>query len=135
MKDTNKWAYAIGDEDYRGIFFDTKEDALEEARNEIQSDYSYSGGEVIWVGKVQEFVPTVAIADSLFYDLQDQAYDEASDYSEGWLDDVTKEDQDELDNLIQDCFMKWLEKHPEYEPSFFTIEDSKSYTSNSSDNS
>lgn len=131
MKDMNKWSYAIGDEeDYRGVFFDTKEEALKEARNEVKSDDSYSGDEVIWVGKVKTFTPVVSVADDLLYDLQDQAYDEAGYYAEDWLDDVKKEDQDELDNAIQSCFMEWLEKHPEYKPEFFTIEDSESYSSN-----
>lgn len=32
MEATNKWAYALGDEEnYNGIFFDSKEDALDEA--------------------------------------------------------------------------------------------------------
>lgn len=130
MKDDTKWTYAIGDEeDYRGVFFDTKEDALEEARNEIHTDDTYSGDEVIWVGKVKTFSPVVSVADDLLYDLKDQAYDEAGDYAEDWLDDVKKEDQDELDNAIQDCFMMWLEKHPEYKPEFFTVEGSESYPS------
>ena len=131
MKEDIKWSYAIGDEeDYRGVFFDTKEDALEEARNEMQTDDSYSGDEVIWVGKVKTFTPVVSVADELLYELQDQAYDEAGYYSEEWLDNVKKKDQDELDNAIQGCFMEWLEKHPEYKPEFFTIEDSESYPSN-----
>lgn len=132
MKDDIKWTYAIGDEeDYRGVFFNTKEDALEEARNEMQTDDSYSGNEVIWVGKVKTFTPVVSVADELLYELQDQAYDEVGDLEDGWLDNVKKEDQDELDNSIQDCFMTWLEKHPEYKPDFFIIEDSESYPSNS----
>lgn len=131
MKDDTKWTYAIGDEeDYRGVFFNTKEEALEEARNEMQTDDTYSGDEVIWVGKVKTFTPVVSVADELLYELQDQAYDEVGDYEDGWLDDVKKEDQDELDNAIQSCFMEWLEKHPEYKPGFFTIEDSESYSSN-----
>ena len=131
MKDDVKWSYAIGDkEDYRGVFFNTKEEALEEARNEMQTDDTYSGDEVIWVGKVKTFTPIVSVADDLLYDFQDQAYDEAGYYAEDWLDDVKKEDQDELDNAFQSCFMEWLEKHPEYKPDFFTIEDSESYSSN-----
>ena len=124
MEMTNKWAYALGDEeDYNGVFFDSKEAALEGAMDDARQ-YGYS---TVWVGQVQSFRPVVMIADELFDRLQDQAYDEAGDYCIGWLDCVTKEDQDELNDAIETVFFAWMKAHPEYKPNFFTIADSQSY--------
>lgn len=37
MEMTDKWAYALGDEeDYNGVFFDSKEAALEEAMDDAR---------------------------------------------------------------------------------------------------
>ena len=85
------------------------------------------GFQTVWVGQVQSFQPVVMIADELFDRLQDQAYDEAGDYCIGWLDHVTKEDQDELNDAIETVFFAWMKAHPEYKPNFFTIADSQSY--------
>lgn len=118
MEATNKWTYALGDEEnYNGIFFDSKEDALDKAMQEAKlEDVS-----TVWVGQVEQFQPVFAITDELFYQLQEQAYEEADDYSIGWLDNVTKDDQDELDEAIKTCFIDWLNAHPEYKPNFFTV--------------
>ncbi|MGE9914001.1 hypothetical protein [Megasphaera elsdenii] len=103
MEMTNKWAYALGDEeDYNGVFFDSKEAALEEAMDDARQ-YGYS---TVWVGQVQSFRPVVMIADELFDRLQDQ---------------------DELNDAIETVFFAWMKAHPEYKPNFFTIADSQSY--------
>lgn len=59
MEATNKWTYALGDEEnYNGIFFDSKEDALDEAMQEAKlEDVS-----TVWVGQVEQFQPVFAIA-------------------------------------------------------------------------
>ena len=50
MEMTNKWAYALGDEeDYNGVFFDSKEAALEEAMDDARQ-HGYS---TVWVGQGQ----------------------------------------------------------------------------------
>lgn len=42
MEMTDKWAYALGDEeDYNGVFFDSKEAALEEAMDDARQ-HGYS---------------------------------------------------------------------------------------------
>lgn len=70
MEMTDKWAYALGyEEDYNGVFFDSKEAAMEEARDDARQH----GFQTVWVGQVQSFRPVVMIADELFDRLQDQA--------------------------------------------------------------
>ena len=124
MEMTDKWAYALGnEEDYNGVFFDSKEAAMEEARDQARPQGVQTG----IVSPGQLYRPVVMIADELFDRLQDQAYDEAGEYCIGWLDYVTEEDQDELNDAIETVFFAWMERHPEYKPNFFTIADSQSY--------
>lgn len=124
MEVTDKWAYALGDEeDYNDIFCDSKEAALDKAIHEARLE----DVQTVWVGQVKRFQPVISIADELLYQLQDQAYEEAGEYSLGWLDNVTKTHQDELDNAIKTCFWAWMKAHPEYQPKFFTILDSREY--------
>lgn len=124
MEVTDKWAYALGDEeDYNDIFCDSKEAALDKAIHEARLE----DVQTVWVGQVKRFQPVISIADELLYQLQDQAYEEAGEYSLGWLDNVTKNHQDELDNAIKTCFWAWMKAHPEYQPKFFTILDSREY--------
>ena len=121
METTNKWAYALGDEEsYNGIFFDSQEDALGEAMYVARKlDIP-----TVWVGQVEMYQPVISIAEELLYQLQDQAYEEAG---ECWLDVVTEDDENELNGIIEKCFFEWLEAHPEYRPDFFTITGSKAY--------
>ncbi len=52
MKKTNKWTYALGDEEnYNGIFFDSKEDSLYEAMQEARLDDVLT----VWAGQVEQF--------------------------------------------------------------------------------
>ena len=117
MEAINKWAYALGDEEsYNGIFFDSKDDALGEAMYVARKlDIP-----TVWVGQVEMYQPVISIAEELIYQLQDQAYEEAGEYSTGWLDDVTEDDENELNGVIEKCFF-------EYRPQFFTITGSKAY--------
>lgn len=124
MEVTDKWAYALGDEeDYNDVFCDSKEAALDKAIHEARLE----DVQTVWVGQVKRFQPVISIADELLYQLQDRAYEEAGEYSLGWLDNVTKNHQDELDNAIKTCFWAWMKAHPEYQPKFFTILDSREY--------
>lgn len=121
---TDKWAYALGDEDdYNDVFYGSKEAALDEAIHEARLEDVHT----VWVGQVGQFHPVISIADELLYQLQEQAYEETGKYSLGWLDNVTKTHQDELDNAIKTCFGAWMQAHPEYQPKFFTIFDSREY--------
>lgn len=58
MEAINKWAYALGDEEsYNGIFFDSKEDALDEAMYVARKlDIP-----TVWVGQVEMYQPTISI--------------------------------------------------------------------------
>lgn len=52
--------------------------------------------------------------------VQTDAYDEGGEYAENYLDDVTKEQREELEEQLDVVFNAWLEKHDLY-TNFYTI--------------
>lgn len=52
--------------------------------------------------------------------IQTDAYDEGGEYAENYLDDVTKEQREELEEQLDVVFNAWLEKYDLY-PNFYTI--------------
>ncbi|EAE5019040.1 TPA_asm: hypothetical protein GZQ63_12650 [Listeria monocytogenes] len=117
-------------------YFDTKEEAIkhginllkkynhnthdEKTRNQVMNDltiYSYYN-ELIYtffVGEIEE-IAFPDETDSLLENIAERVYSEAGEYTEGFLDDVTDEHQNELAALIRD----WAERH-DYLPGCFLI--------------
>ncbi len=58
--------------------------------------------------------------------VQADAYDEGGEYAENYLDDVTKEQREELEEQLDVVFNAWLEKHDLY-PNFYTIPAHETY--------
>lgn len=51
-------------------------------------------------------------------------YLDDDDYGcQNWFDDVTHADLRDLGVFLDDAFMRWLDKHPEYKPGFYTLTD------------
>lgn len=78
--------------------------------------------EASMVGKVNTFRPAAGdYADDLIEFLQDAACEECG--AEDWLNDVTHADLRDLGVFLDDAFVCWLDKHPEYKPGFYTLTD------------
>ncbi|MCF2016139.1 hypothetical protein [Listeria monocytogenes] len=118
------------------IYFDTKEEAIEQGvnllekynhntqdeknRNHLIDDLALYPDDsepiyVFFVGQIEK-VGFPNATDSLLEDIAEQVYNEAGEYAEDFLDDVTDEHQNELAALIRD----WAERH-DYLPSCFLI--------------
>ncbi len=100
--------------------FDSKEAALKSGMEEAKRERA----DTITIGRVEEFVPDVRV---FVEDLQDQAYDDAGEYAETWLADVTDDDFDDLENILDAAFTRWLDRHPEYKPNFYTLTDTETF--------
>lgn len=77
--------------------------------------------ERVFVGECELYRPSLL---SCGYDVIEavrvDAYDEGGEYAENYLDDVTKEQREELEEQLDVVFNAWLEKHDLY-PNFYTI--------------
>lgn len=87
-------------------------DGMEYAKEEGYS--SFRIGKKIPVG-----VPTLDI-DSILESAYNQVYDEVGECAEGFLDDVTKEQQRELEEQLNEVFYNWVIKH-KLQPNCYTV--------------
>lgn len=117
-KYTGKFAYSTNEENYYGSE-DSIEAALEEA-NDSEDDLQQ-----VFVGECVEFVPTVNVS-SVLDQLREDAYEHGGECADSFLDHVTKEKEQELNDLLDMALYAWLEKN-KIEPNFYGIRDSKEY--------
>lgn len=107
-----KYAYSICGEIYY-----SKKDILDFLDKEDSKQVIYVG-ECIYK-KHEDFID----ADDIIEMAKDRAYED-NEYAEGYLDDITKEKEQELNKLIID----WLNNNAE-QPTFFTVKNIKQITS------
>lgn len=126
-----KWMCSIDQEYWQAAeYFNTKEEAVEFGIKSIQTfnknpedeclddEMGSTPEEVVtsfFVG--QAFCPGIPFnVDDLLERIQEAAYENGGEFAEDYLDDVTKEHREELDDLIQN----WFIKH-KYLPSWYNI--------------
>lgn len=76
-----------------------------------------------YIGTMTRYTPKVA-AWAVIEQLQEDAYEECDEWSEGYLGRVSKEDEEELQNLLQQAFDKWEKAHNQ-EPWFWVVKDAR----------
>ena len=102
-----KYGYSVNEEDYHGLF-DSREEALEEGLE------TYPDEDVIFTAKAVH--PSSAqlyplCADDCIDGANGQLYELCGEHSEGHEIDQTKEQQDDLDDMLQAAFVAWCEKY------------------------
>jgi len=79
------------------------------------------------VGEYEVYKPYVDV-DTLIEQLKDDAYDEAGDAGEYYLDLVSEEDIQALEEIMNDAFSKWLKLTENDNHDFGTIENIETIT-------
>lgn len=104
---TKELVYSFNEEAYYDI-----DDIIEMVEiDKIPKDrFIYVAEQVKYYHK--DFIPLIDFQDIL----QDLAYDEVSEWCEGYVEDLTKEKEEALKNLI----IEWFDKNIE-QPRFFTV--------------
>ena len=124
MKPTGKYACSLHDEDNYSGEYDTIEeafgDAIDNANIENEDLDEEEQIEIVYAGEIMEFIPRID-AIHVIEDIQEQAYDEAGEYSCDYLENISKSDIKKLGQMLTETFNKW-EKETKNEPKFFTIE-------------
>lgn len=120
MSNIGKWMYNIGDRDiWTGEEFDTKEQAIIEAKKEIEEtpwDIAY-----FTVGQIEKVETCGIDIDTLLEGIAEETIADFSEVGEDYLCDVTDKDKAELEEKLNEVFFKWIKKN-KYEPNFFKIE-------------
>ena len=117
---TGKWTISQ-DEEYwtYGEEFDTKEEAIEIGKKEFRHEDFYVGQ--IYIVEFENgdlFDPSERIIDELCYCLED----EVGEYQEYWYENITKEQQEDLNKMINETVLNWIGKN-RLQPNCFKIDD------------
>lgn len=116
------YCYSLNGQDYDG-YFDTKEEAIKEG-----TEYAVDAEKTIFfIGLAEKtFSPHIDV-DWLIESIQEDAYDHGGEYAEDYLEGVTKEQKQELEEKLNDVFGAWTEKH-KHEVNFYEVVDSEEIT-------
>lgn len=116
----NKFVYSEDEEYFNSdLDFDTIEDALKNATENLDKDSK------VYIGKIKDVDLTIG-AWNIIEDLQEDAFEQAGEIAEDFLNNVTQEQENDLTIMINDVIDKWLKKH-KLEPNFFSVVDVKQY--------
>jgi hypothetical protein len=107
------YAWSFAEDGYYYGEFETYEEALADAREQVK-EYGKGKSIPVYVGKTEHYCPSPTcfdVIESIREDLDSQCDD-----MDWYLEDVSSEEEDELENMLLRTFLKWAKKHG-YEPS------------------
>lgn len=139
-KNESKWICAISVDTEiwsASDYFDTRDEAIKAGRKALielseNMEENYDMSDVLGCCWEEEYLPqTFAIGQlsspSLYIDggsiienLQDQAHSECGDFADGFLDDVSKEEEEELSEKLNYVLNEWINRY-NYHPEFYNI--------------
>lgn len=112
------WEYSENEEYWTKDVFDTIEDCIKNAKE----NYDIKPGETIAIGEPFYWEPHVD-AFNILEQLEEEAWDECGEVSEGWDTcnyERDKEKVEELSEELTEIVRKWLKDNGTY-PNFYTI--------------
>lgn len=128
-----KWVIAFDEDRWDGNnlgSFSSKEEALEYIRkvskDEILNEYENEMGESfeheimqLYVGKIEEFVPSIDVG-MIIDDISEKAAWAGQDYADGYLFNLEKEEEIELEDKLNEVLNEWIVKY-KHQPRFYSI--------------
>ena len=116
MKKGYAWTRKSNDDIWLGGICDSVKECIEEARYE-----GYEDSDTFALGYTVPYEVDYIDGDLVIEALQEQAYDELGEVSEDWLDNITREQREDLNNRLLKVVLEWLKDCKE-EPSFYKVE-------------
>ncbi|HBG3257197.1 TPA: hypothetical protein KP562_001382 [Clostridioides difficile] len=118
MKDV--WLYSWDDECFRSDEYESKEGAVEAAKEELRKFGEFKRW--VYIGKKEEAdIPDIDAKDILEC-IQDRIDDEYGEYGEDWFENIRAEDILILESRISEVFKKWIDDF-KYKPYWFAVRD------------
>jgi hypothetical protein len=115
MKKRYAWSRHSDDEIWYGGPCDSIKECVDEA---LAEEYELS--DTFALGLIEPYILDIDFADMIVEHLQEDAYAEIGEVTNGWLDHVHRDDLTALDEQIKQVVNEWLKKVKE-EPTFYTI--------------
>lgn len=112
---SKQYAYSFDNEYFGPCVFDSKEEALADARKEANID-----DKIVYIGEVNFYKEDCSgLASDVAERLQERAYDEVDDLADNYMN-LTKEEEKILEEMLKETILKFQEKF-NHEPTFFTV--------------
>lgn len=134
MQYHNKWMITFDDENWEENSFKTF-NSLEEAKNFVQEhgkqklylEWCEENGEdlvgeediVCFAGEIEYFTPKID-ADGIIESLKEEAAEIGGEFSEHYLEKISKEKKQELSDMLTATFNEWAEKYNQ-KPTFYDV--------------
>lgn len=109
------WSRRIDDEIWRGGPCDSVKECVKEARLE-----NYEDTDTFALGYIEIYQTNYVNGDLIIEHLQQNAYDEVGEVAECWLDDISREQREDLNDRLEKVVLEWL-KDCKQEPTFYKI--------------
>jgi hypothetical protein len=114
---------------WTGECYETRQEAIEIGRaeafaeNKINTEHGFDikAIELFEVGQVGKVTASGVNVDSILEDIAENTGDELGEVAEDYLNDVTKEDSDELEEKLNEVLYTWMKKRG-YEPNFWAMQ-------------
>lgn len=117
IEQTNKYSFSFDGERYYGDF-DSFDEALADARVEAAD---YPDATKVYIGKNYQYIPHIQ-AHRVIEDIQYDAFDEAGEAAEGYLEYVSTPSMVKLEKMLTKTFNQWA-KESNNEPSFYIVQE------------
>lgn len=111
-----KWCYSFNGESFEGNF-ETRQEAIVEALT--MHDEDERDEKSFFIGQTKSVNTSVDVC-WLLDTLSEQAYEQAGEYAEGYLDDVKSEHFAVLEERMNEVLSHWMEEY-KYSPHFWTV--------------
>ena len=114
---SKQYAYSFDDEYFSACVFDSKEEALADARKEANID-----DKIVYIGEVNFYKEDCSgLANYVADGLQNNAYDDVGEFAENYMC-LTEKDEKILEERLKKVILDF-QKEFGYEPTFFTVSD------------
>lgn len=115
MKKKYAWSQSKTDDIWLGGICDSVKECVEEAKAE-----DYEDTDTFAIGYVEPYEVNYVNSDLIIEYLQQDAYEEIGEVAEDWLDSVTNEQREDLENRVLKVVLEWLKDCKE-EPKFYKV--------------
>jgi hypothetical protein len=108
----DKWCVGENNIDF-SCSFDTKEEAIQEGKNR--------GHDKFYIGICEDFTPEI-LPENIIEELAEAAYEVAGEHSDNFLSAVSKEQTEDLGNMLNNVLNEWMDKY-KLEVDFYSVTD------------
>lgn len=105
---TNLWSYTQDEEYWDNDWFPTKEEAIETGREEWPGE-SFEIGQQYSVEFTEDQCACFGLADNAIDAMNDALEDEVGEVAEYWTNQITREDEEDLNKRIGKAIMEWIQ--------------------------